>query len=46
MYPKVRGNNTVDTGRKLDIQEAFKRRPGRLLNVLSTFNLRPVSTGK
>ena len=31
----------VDTGRKLN----YIRRPGRLLNVLCTFNLRPVSTG-
>ena len=35
----------VDTGRKLNVHKAFKRRPGRLLNVLSTFNLRPVSAG-
>ena len=35
----------VDTGRKLNIHKAFRRRPGRLLNVLCTFNLRPVSTG-
>ena len=31
----------VDTGRKL----TFRRCPGRLLNVICTFNLRPVSTG-
>ena len=31
----------VDTGRKLNVH----KRPGRLLNVLCTFNLRPVSTG-
>ena len=36
----------VDTGRKLNIHKTFRRRPGRLLNVLCTFNLRPVSTGK
>ena len=35
----------VDTGRKLNIHKTFRRRPGRLLNVLCTFNLRPVSTG-
>ena len=35
----------VDTGRKLNVHKTFKRRPGRLLNVLCTFNLRPVSTG-
>ena len=35
----------VDTGRKLNVHKTFTRRPGRLLNVLCTFNLRPVSTG-
>ena len=35
----------VDTGRKLNVHKTFRRRPGRLLNVLFTFNLRPVSTG-
>ena len=35
----------VATGRKLNLHKTFKRRPGRLLNVLDTFNLRPVSTG-
>ena len=35
----------VDTGRKLSVHKTFRRRPGRLLNVLCTFNLRPVSTG-
>ena len=35
----------VDTGRKLNAHKTFRRRPGRLLNVLCTFNLRPVSTG-
>ena len=34
----------VDTGRKLNVHKRFGR-PGRLLNVLRTFNLRPVSTG-
>ena len=38
--------NPVDTGRKLNVHKTFRRRPGRLLNVLCTFNLRPVSTGK
>ena len=32
----------VDTGRKLDVHETSRR----LLNVLCTFNLRPVSTGE
>ena len=38
MYP-------VDTGRKLNVHKAFRRRSGRLLNVLCAFNLRPGSTG-
>ena len=33
------------TGRKLNVHKTFRRHPGRLLNVLCTFNLRPVSTG-
>ena len=35
----------VDTGRKLNVHKTFRRRPGRLLNVLCTFKLRPVSAG-
>ena len=35
----------VDTGRKLNVHKLFRGRSGRLLNVLCTFNLRPVSTG-
>ena len=35
----------TDTERKLNLYKTFRRRPGRLLNVLCTFNLRPVSTG-
>ena len=38
-------NFPVDTGRKLNVHKTFRRRPGRLLNVLCMFNLRPVSTG-
>ena len=38
-------NIPVDTGRKLNVYKMFRRRPGRLLNVLCTFNLRSVSTG-
>ena len=34
----------VDTGRKLNVNKTFRRHSGRLLNVLCTFNLRPVST--
>ena len=35
----------VDTGRKLNVHKTLRRRPGCLLNVLGTFNLRPGSTG-
>ena len=35
----------VYTGRKLNVHKTFRRRLGRLLNVLYMFNLRPVSTG-
>ena len=35
----------VDTRRKLNVHKTFRRRRGRLLNVLCTFNLRYVSTG-
>ena len=48
IFPKLSGDKPdtpVDTGRKLNVHKTFRRRPGRLLNVLCTFNLRPVSTG-
>ena len=35
----------VETERKLNVYKTFRRRPGHLLNVLWTFNLRYVSTG-
>ena len=37
----------IDIGKLLcvSVGRTFRRRPGRLLNVLCTFNLRPVSTG-
>ena len=35
----------VDAGRKLNVHKTFRRRVGRVLNVLCKFNLRPVSTG-
>ena len=35
----------IDTRRKLNVHKTFRRRPRRLLNVLCTFNLRPVSKG-
>ena len=34
-----------DTGRKLNEYKTYSRPPGCLLNVLCTFNLRPVSRG-
>ena len=39
-------HSPVDTRRKKNVHKTFRRRPGRLLNVLCTFNLRPVSTGR
>ena len=33
----------VDTGRKLNVHKTFRRRSGRLLNVLCSFNLCPVT---
>ena len=36
----------LDTRRKLNFHKTFSRLPGRLLNVLCTFNLRPVFTVK
>ena len=38
-------DSPVDTGRKLNVHNTFRRRPGRLLNVLHECNLCPVSTG-
>ena len=35
----------VDTECKLNAHKTFRRRPGCVLNVLCTFNLRPVSRG-
>ena len=42
---KIPTNTPVDTGRKLNAHKTFRRRSGRLLNVLCTFSLRPVSAG-
>ena len=42
---RKRGFFAVDTGRKLNVHKTFRRCPGRLLNALYTFNLRPVSAG-
>ena len=36
---------TQDTRRKLNVHKTFRRGPGRLQNVLCTFNLIPVSRG-
>ena len=36
----------VDIARQFNVHKTFRRRPGRLLNVLCTFSLRPVSTGR
>ena len=36
----------LDAGRKLNVHKTFRRRLGRPLNVLCTFNLRSVSTEK
>ena len=45
---RISPRSPVDTERKLNIHKTFKRRkrrPGRLPNILYTFNLRPVFTG-
>ena len=36
----------LDTRLKLNVHKSYRRRPGRLLNVLCTFNTRSVSRGK
>ena len=41
----LKTSKPVDTGRKLNVHKTFRRRPGRLLKVSCTFNLRSVSTG-
>ena len=46
MIINTNNGHPVDTGRKLNVHKTFRRRPGLLLNVLCTFNLRPVSTGQ
>ena len=33
----------LDTERKLNVHKTFRRRPGHLLNILYTFNLRNMS---
>ena len=41
----VPGSSPVDTGRKLNVHETFRRGSGGLLNALCPFNLRSASTG-
>ena len=38
--------NTIGTVHTLNVHKTFRGRPGRLLNILCTFNLRPVNTRK
>ena len=35
----------LDTGRNLNVHKTFRKHPGNLMNVLFTFNLRPVFRG-
>ena len=35
----------LSTGRRLNVHKTIRRRPGRLLNILCTFNLYPVFKG-
>ena len=44
MFPFCK--SPVDPRHKLNVHKAFRRRPVHLLNVLCTFNVRLVSTGK
>ena len=39
-------HDPVDAGRKLNVHKTFRRRPGRLLNVLYTINLCTVCNGQ
>ena len=40
-----KNTNPIDTGRKKNVHKTFRRRPGRFLNVLCTFSLRPGPAG-
>ena len=42
---KLGNTDPVDTRRKSNVHKTFRRRPGRLLNVLCAFNLSPVFKG-
>ena len=44
-WSQMKFNDPVGTGLKLNVHKPFRRHPGRLLNVLCMFNLRPVPTG-
>ena len=44
VFMKLLGAFPKDTGRKLNVHKTFRRRRGRLLDVLCTFHLRSVST--
>ena len=46
MIIQVTLKDPVDIGSILNVPKTFRRRLGRLLNVLCTFNLRPVSVGE
>ena len=43
---KSAANHPVDTGCKWNVHKTLRRRPGRFLNFLCTFNLRPLSRGQ
>ena len=45
LYCMIFKHFPVDAGRKLNVHKTFRKRPGRLLNVLCAFSLRPVSMG-
>ena len=44
IHEYLSNTDPVDIRRKLNVHKTLNRRPGRLLNVLCTFNLRLVST--
>ena len=45
LYALQQNANPVDKERKFNVHNTFRRHPGRFVNVLSTFNLSPMSTG-
>ena len=44
-HKKVRRAIHLDTGRIFNLHKPLRRRPGRFVNVLRTFNIRPVCRG-